>query len=77
MPPRGFASPQRASSFITDSGNRILDCSFGPIADPARLEERIRRVVGVVESGLFIGRANVVFVARRAVFIVWRARAIG
>jgi ribose 5-phosphate isomerase A len=50
-------------SFITDSGNRILDCSFGPIADPARLEERIRRVVGVVESGLFIGRANVVFAA--------------
>lgn len=49
--------------FSTDSGNRILDCSFGPIADPARLEERIRRVVGVVESGLFIGRANVVFVA--------------
>jgi len=49
--------------FITDSGNRILDCSFGPIADPARLEERIRRVVGVVESGLFIDRANVVFVA--------------
>jgi ribose 5-phosphate isomerase A len=50
-------------SFITDSGNRILDCSFGPIADPARLEERIRRVVGVVESGLFIGLANVIFVA--------------
>jgi len=50
-------------SFITDSGNRILDCSFGPIADPTRLEERIKRVVGVVESGLFIGRANVVFVA--------------
>jgi len=49
--------------FITDSGNRILDCSFGPIADPGQLEERIRRVVGVVESGLFIGRANVVFVA--------------
>ena len=49
--------------FVTDSGNRILDCSFGPITDPATLEERIRRVVGVVESGLFIGRANVVFVA--------------
>ena len=49
--------------FITDSGNRILDCSFGPIADPATLEKRIRRVVGVVESGLFIARADVVFVA--------------
>jgi ribose 5-phosphate isomerase A len=52
--------------FITDSGNRILDCSFGPIADPALLEDRIRRVVGVVESGLFIGRADPVFVADAA-----------
>lgn len=49
--------------FVTESGNRILDCSFGPIADPARLDERIRRLVGVVESGLFIGRADPVFVA--------------
>ena len=49
--------------FVTDSGNRILDCSFGPIPDPARLEERIGRAVGVVESGLFIGRADPVFVA--------------
>jgi ribose 5-phosphate isomerase A len=50
--------------FVTDGGNRILDCRFaGPIADPARLEDRIRRIVGVVESGLFIGRADPVFVA--------------
>lgn len=52
--------------FVTDSGNRILDCSFGPIAAPARLEERIGRVVGVVESGLFISRADPVFVADAA-----------
>jgi ribose 5-phosphate isomerase A len=52
--------------FVTDSGNRILDCSFGTIADPARLEERIRRVIGVVECGLFIGRADPVFVAGEA-----------
>ena len=49
--------------FVTDSGNRILDCSFDGIADPARLDERIGRVVGVVESGLFISRADPVFVA--------------
>lgn len=49
--------------FITDGGNYILDCNFGPIADPARLERRIKRIVGVVESGLFIGRAGPVFVA--------------
>lgn len=49
--------------FVTDSGNHILDCSFGPVTDPARLEERIGRIVGVVESGLFVGRAGPVFVA--------------
>jgi ribose 5-phosphate isomerase A len=54
---------QAGEPFVTDNGNRILDCSFGPIADPARLEERIRHIVGVVESGLFISRADPVFVA--------------
>jgi ribose 5-phosphate isomerase A len=53
-------------AFVTDSGNRIVDCSFGPITDPAQLEERIGRIVGVVESGLFIGRAGPVFVADAA-----------
>ncbi len=49
--------------FVTDSGNRILDCKFERITGPARLEERIRRIVGVVESGLFIARADLAFVA--------------
>jgi ribose 5-phosphate isomerase A len=52
-----------AAPFVTDSGNLILDCDFGRINDPARLEERIRRIVGVVESGLFVSRADPVFVA--------------
>ncbi len=62
----GASARARMSSgepFVTDSGNRILDCDFGRIADPARLDERIRRIVGVVESGLFISRADPVFVA--------------
>jgi ribose 5-phosphate isomerase A len=53
----------RGQTFVTDSGNRILDCKFDQITDPARLEDRIRRIVGVVDSGLFIGRADPVFVA--------------
>ena len=63
--------------FVTDGGNRILDCNFGPIADPARLEDRIRRVVGVVESGLFIIAQMSSLLRTRAVFTVWRARATG
>jgi ribose 5-phosphate isomerase A len=55
-----------AAPFVTDSGNLIVDCDFGRIDDPARLEDRIRRIVGVVESGLFVSRADPVFVADAA-----------
>jgi ribose 5-phosphate isomerase A len=64
----GAGARTRLSSgvpFVTD-GNCILDCDFGRIDDPARLEERIKRIVGVVESGLFVGRADPVFVADAA-----------
>jgi ribose 5-phosphate isomerase A len=49
--------------YRTDGGNYILDCSCGAIADPAALESALARIVGVVESGLFIGMADVAFVA--------------
>ncbi|MBV8334037.1 MAG: ribose-5-phosphate isomerase RpiA [Alphaproteobacteria bacterium] len=49
--------------FVTDGGNFILDCRFGPIGDPARLEKDIAMIVGTVESGLFVGRSSMVFVA--------------
>jgi ribose 5-phosphate isomerase A len=62
--------------FVTDNGNPVLDCDFGRINDPARLEKRIRRIVGVVENGLFIGRADPVFVADAAgVHCLYSARA--
>lgn len=53
----------RGEPVLTDSGNVILDCAFGPIADPARLETEIAQTVGAVESGLFIGRTSAVVVA--------------
>ena len=49
--------------FQTDGGNYILDCTFGPLADPAELENSLSNTVGVVESGLFIGMADLAFVA--------------
>ena len=65
----GASARTRLSSgdaFVTDNGNRVVDCDFGRIDDPARLEERIRHIVGVVESGLFVSRADPVFVADAA-----------
>ncbi|MBV8494181.1 MAG: ribose-5-phosphate isomerase RpiA [Alphaproteobacteria bacterium] len=50
-------------SFVSDGGNFILDCRFGPIADPADTERRINSIIGVVENGLFVGRSSAVVVA--------------
>jgi ribose 5-phosphate isomerase A len=47
----------------TDAGNLIYDLAAGPIADPGSLDRRLRAVPGVVETGLFVGRADVVLVA--------------
>lgn len=44
--------------FVTDEGNIILDCRFGPIAEPVSLAQAIRRQPGVVEHGLFLGMAD-------------------
>jgi ribose 5-phosphate isomerase A len=38
---------------ITDNGNFIADCRFGPIGNPGELEAAIAAIPGVVESGLF------------------------
>ena len=50
-------------AFVTDGGNFILDCHFGPLPDPELSERLIKMTVGVVESGLFIGRSSAVVVA--------------
>jgi ribose 5-phosphate isomerase A len=52
-----------AQPFVTDGGNFILDCLFGPIEDPPETERRINSIVGVVENGLFVGRSSAVIVA--------------
>jgi ribose 5-phosphate isomerase A len=47
----------------TDSGNPIYDLGAGPITDPGALDRTLRTIPGVVETGLFVGRADVVIVA--------------
>ena len=51
--------------YVTDSGNYILDCRFGPLADPGGIEKSIAMMVGTVESGLFVGRSSLVLAATR------------
>lgn len=46
----------------TDHGNLVLDCDFGPIAEPAWLAGRLEARAGIVEHGLFLGLAGEVVV---------------
>ena len=48
--------------FVTDGGHTILDCDWPdePI-DPVRLATDLKAMTGVVEHGLFIGMADMVF----------------
>jgi ribose 5-phosphate isomerase A len=48
---------------MTDAGNLIFDLKTGPIDDPGALDRAMRAIPGVVETGLFVGRADVVLVA--------------
>lgn len=51
--------------FVTDGGHYILDCTFpGGLGDPVRVEERLRTLPAVVETGLFLGMATAVVVGR-------------
>jgi len=46
----------------TDSGNVVYDLKTGPIADPAQLDAQLSIIPGVIETGLFVGRSDVVVV---------------
>ena len=47
----------------TDQDNMILDCAFGPIADPAGLAAKLSARAGIVGHGLFLNLADDVIVA--------------
>jgi len=46
----------------TDNGNAILDCVIPPLGHPADLETKIHAIPGVIDTGLFLGMADVVLV---------------
>jgi len=52
----------KVGPIMTDNGNFILDADFGPIDNPDKLNAELKLIPGVVETGLFIGIANIVYV---------------
>jgi ribose 5-phosphate isomerase A len=50
-------------NFVTDGGNFIVDCSFGPIFEAEALGDVLEMIPGVVEHGLFVGIADMAILA--------------
>jgi ribose 5-phosphate isomerase A len=51
------------SAFVTDEGNVILDCDFGPIDDLGRLDALLHARAGIAEHGLFLGLTTDLLIA--------------
>jgi ribose 5-phosphate isomerase A len=49
--------------YFTDSGNFIFDLHIGKIDNPQKLNEEIKLINGIVETGLFINIADTIIVA--------------
>jgi ribose 5-phosphate isomerase A len=50
--------------YVTDEGHHVLDCTFGEITDPPALAEKLLRMPGVVEHGLFLGMAEMALIGK-------------
>jgi ribose 5-phosphate isomerase A len=57
---------KKVGPVVTDNGNVILDANFGFIPKPAELERRLKVLPGVVETGLFVRMANVVYLGKHS-----------
>jgi ribose 5-phosphate isomerase A len=58
---------------LTDGGNLVLDAALGRIPDPDGLADRLDRITGVVEHGLFIGLASTaIFATRTGIDVITR-----
>ena len=49
---------------VTDNGNFIVDVDFGPIRAPRELGSQLKMIPGVVETGLFVEMADIVYVGK-------------
>jgi len=47
---------------VTDNANALLDCRFGPIRAPGKLDAALRALHGVVATGLFVGLTSRIMV---------------
>jgi ribose 5-phosphate isomerase A len=55
----------KVGAVITDNGNYILDVEFGPIDDAEKLNRRLKFIPGLIETGLFLNMADIVYLGKK------------
>lgn len=50
--------------FITDNGNYIIDLEPGQITDPAKVNEELCSIPGIIDNGLFLQYADIILMAK-------------
>jgi ribose 5-phosphate isomerase A len=58
-------SKGKVGAVVTDNGNYIVDVDFGPIDNAEELNQRLKLIPGVIETGLFIGLADIVYLGKK------------
>ena len=56
------AAERKDGPVVTDNGNLVIDCAFGPIDAPDSLAADLSALPGVLDHGLFVGLADAVYV---------------
>ena len=56
------AARHKDGPVVTDNGNLVLDCAFGPIDNPGGLAASLSAIPGVVAHGLFVDCADEIHV---------------
>ncbi len=56
---------RKVGPVVTDNGNFILDVTFGAVDDLTRLDVAVKSIPGVLETGLFLGMVDVVYLGKQ------------
>ncbi len=59
-------SLERGYPFFTENGNIIFDCDFGIIKNPKVLTQKIKQIPGVMESGIFLRKPDIIYKAKNS-----------
>jgi ribose 5-phosphate isomerase A len=57
-------SKGKVGAVVTDNGNYIIDVDFGAIDNAEALNQQLELIPGVIETGLFIGLADIIYLGK-------------